>query len=415
MTATTPTIRLVFDRKNKSTNSKVNNPVQGLVQLEVAFLKDRKFFSSGVKVYRDQWKGEAVTKHPQAQELNGILDLMKSKARRIVLEVTSENNGVFALDLFRHEFEKSCIDEMSKSVFELIEQYILYLKKAGRAETTVGGYHSMLLLLEEYRKIRTVRDVTPESLISFYNWCANVKQLKGTTIDMYFTKFSTVISNEVYEGRLDHSPFESFNHKRKKKKQDEPIRYMTEEEMERFVNYVPLTSGKKKAKDIFLLQMYTGMAYCDAITKNLYRDFEVENGRYVLRARRQKTDVPFTVVLFRQAVEILERYEGQLPQMSIQNYDRHLKDLGMAAIGRRISSHDARHTFATWAMRNGVPIETISSILGHSNIRQTQHYAKILALDVIDKLSSVEDRVIDGNSRPTEAVNPSRCFLKVVY
>jgi len=91
------------------------------------------------------------------------------------------------------------------------------------------------------------------------------------------------------------------------------------------------------------------------------------------------------------AVEVLERYGMQLPKLDNRAYNSSLKALGMAAgISTPLHSHVARHTFATWMLKNGAKIENVSRMLGHTNITQTQRYAKVLAESVHDDFDRME-------------------------
>jgi len=93
-------------------------------------------------------------------------------------------------------------------------------------------------------------------------------------------------------------------------------------------------------------------------------------------------------------VEILERYNWQVPHLDNADYNRCLKALGMACgIERPLHSHMARHTFATWMLRHGIPIEHVSKMLGHTNITQTQRYAKIVAADIHDDFDRIADEL----------------------
>ena len=108
-------------------------------------------------------------------------------------------------------------------------------------------------------------------------------------------------------------------------------------------------------------------------------------------AERIKTGVPYVSRLLPPAVEVLQRNSFRLPQLSNQKYNVALKNLGDAAgIRKRLTSHMARHTFATWALHHGVPIEIVSRMLGHTDIAMTQRYAKVLAEDVTAQFTALE-------------------------
>ena len=109
---------------------------------------------------------------------------------------------------------------------------------------------------------------------------------------------------------------------------------------------------------------------------------------------RIKTGVPYVSSLLPPVVRVLEKYGMNVPQMDNADYNRTLKALGiMAGINTKMHSHLARHTFATYMLRNGVKIENVSRMLGHTNITQTQRYAKVLAQSVHDEFNMIAEKL----------------------
>ena len=160
--------------------------------------------------------------------------------------------------------------------------------------------------------------------------------------------------------------------------------------MAAFVNLHPIEGTQMAvARDVFILQMYTGLAYSDimAFDASAYRKVD---GVWVNNGERIKTGVPYVSQLLPPVVEILERYRWQVPQIDNSDYNKCLKALGMAAgISTPLHSHIARHTFATYMLRNGVRIENVSRMLGHTNIAVTQRYAKVLAESVHEDFQKI--------------------------
>jgi site-specific recombinase XerD len=109
-----------------------------------------------------------------------------------------------------------------------------------------------------------------------------------------------------------------------------------------------------------------------------------------LAKKRVKTGVTYYVQLLPQALAVAKRYGGELPKVAVQVYNRNLKKIAESTgITKRLTSHVGRHTFATWALHEGVALERVSKMLGHAKITQTQRYAKVLAKDIygeFDKL-----------------------------
>ena len=151
------------------------------------------------------------------------------------------------------------------------------------------------------------------------------------------------------------------------------------------------------ARDVFLFACYTGAAYCDLMALNREHLVRDDEGALWLKFNRQKTGVLCRVKLLPEALRLMNRLsdEGRntlLPHINYLTYQSHLKVLRLrAGIALPITSHTARHTFATLVtLEQGVPIETVSKMLGHSTVRMTERYAKVTP----QKLFEEFDRLI---------------------
>ena len=156
------------------------------------------------------------------------------------------------------------------------------------------------------------------------------------------------------------------------------------------------------ARDIFLFACYTGAAYCDLMElskSHLVRDDE---RNLWLKFNRQKTGVLCRIKLLPQAISLIERFhnderETLLSYVKYKNYQTCLKALWLrASIPFPFTTHTARHTFATLiTLEQGVPIETVSKMLGHTNVSMTERYAKVTPQKLFEEfnrfLSFTED------------------------
>ena len=133
----------------------------------------------------------------------------------------------------------------------------------------------------------------------------------------------------------------------------------------------------------------------------------VDGGKWII-TKRQKTETPQRVPLLPQAMEIMEKYSQHpkclnenyvLPVLSNQKMNAYLKEIAdTCGITKNLTFHLARHTFATTVtLSNGVPIETVSKMLGHKNIKQTQHYAKIIDLKISEDMRALKQRLATAN------------------
>jgi integrase len=160
----------------------------------------------------------------------------------------------------------------------------------------------------------------------------------------------------------------------------------------------------KEVRDVFVFCCYTGFAYADVFKFNQNAVMIGLDGNYWLSTNRQKTGTKEKVPLLPIALEIIERYKNHpycveqnklLPVNSNQRYNSYLKELADACnINKHLTTHIARHTFATTVtLANGVPIETVSAMLGHTNIRTTQIYAKVVEKKMSEDMEILKSKL----------------------
>ena len=143
-------------------------------------------------------------------------------------------------------------------------------------------------------------------------------------------------------------------------------------------------------------------------------DYKWNGNRWINTGERIKTGVPYVSSLLPPALRVLEKYGMEIPKMNNADYNRQLKALQtMAGIKTRLHSHLARHTFATFMLRNGVKIENVSKMLGHTNITQTQRYAKVLAQSVHDDFDMIAEKMAAVSQQKTKQnkSNPKKSEL----
>ena len=160
-------------------------------------------------------------------------------------------------------------------------------------------------------------------------------------------------------------------------------KYLTEQELYKMETCEINSQPIDRVRDLFLFQCYTGFSYSDFAKFDFERDVENRNGKYIIADRRKKTNEDYYIVLLSPAMKILKKYNFKLPVISNQQYNIMLKVAAQyAKINKRITTHVARHTFAVFALNNGVSMEVVAKMLGHSNIKTTQIYAKVLNREV---------------------------------
>jgi integrase len=179
--------------------------------------------------------------------------------------------------------------------------------------------------------------------------------------------------------------------------------YLNEEELQRLINYQSPVEHMNRIRDFFVFSCFTGLAYIDLKTLKR-KEIECVDSFYWIKTKRQKTGVSTNVPLLETPYNILLKYsdlnrlrddDPVLPIPTNQRMNSCLKDLASCCgINKELTFHIARHTFATTVtMTNGVPIESVSKMLGHSSIKSTQHYAKIIDKKLGDDMAALAQKL----------------------
>jgi len=159
-----------------------------------------------------------------------------------------------------------------------------------------------------------------------------------------------------------------------------------------------MTLGLKRVKDIFLFSCYTGLSYIDIKELNPNKILIGIDGNQWLNTKRERTNEAVKILLLPRVAEIIQKYENEkevagklLPVFSNQKTNQYVKDIARACnIYKNITLHVARHTFAaTITLSNGVPIETVSRLLGQTKLSTTQIYTRVLQKKVGEDMQNL--------------------------
>lgn len=364
-----PTLRFVFDRKKVATKEK-----KGLVQIEVCSERKRKWIGTGVKVYADQWDDKRkVTARPDSLDLNMKLDLMMSN----ILEYVNS--------LIRRKvpFDFESLDVFLKNSSES-DSFIDFIvrrtdERKDRAEGTIKHYRTLVKVLEDFGRINYFHDLTRSNITMFDDYLRG-KGIKDTTVYGYHKNMKAYINEAIRFGIISENPYVGLKINRGK---SDKRKYLTYEEMRRMERCRITDPSVNRVRDLFLFQCYTGLAYSDLYKFDFASDVERRGNKFIIADRRVKTNEDYFIVLLSPAMEILRKYDFDLPVISNQKYNDYLKvAASFAKIDKNLTTHCARHTFAVFALNNGVPMEVVSKMLGHTNIKTTQIYAKVLNTEV---------------------------------
>lgn len=228
----------------------------------------------------------------------------------------------------------------------------------------------------------------------------------NNTIVRKMRTLKTIMIDARKRGLLTNDPFVSY------KAHFTPTNrgYLEDSEVQLLIDHKFHCKRLEQIRDFFVFSCFTGLAYADM--KNLKKKDIVERDDKVwIIKTREKTDILFNILLTPIALNILNKYNGQckdgihiFPIPSNQKYNSYMKEIAdFCGIEKRLSSHLARHTFATMALNKGVPIESVSHMLGHTSIRTTQIYAKITTKKIESDMNEFIAKIGNFGSAPMAA------------
>lgn len=310
-----------------------------------------------------------------ASMLKAKLQGTEQRARMLIPIFKDHNNKVEAL--VGQEFAPGTL-ERYKTSLKHTEEFIQW--KYNTSDIDIKEIdHSFITEYEFY--LRSERN------------CANNTAVK------YIKNFKKIIKICISNGWLDKDPFVNY----KSKIRDVEREYLTQHEIQKIYKEVFVTERLNLVKDIFIFACFTGLAYIDV--KQLTQSsisMGIDGGKWIF-THRQKTETASRIPLLPIPEELIQKYADHpqclnanklLPVLSNQKMNSYLKEIAdVCGIKKDLTFHIARHTFATTVtLTNGVPIESVSKMLGHKNLRTTQHYAKILDQKVSEDMQILRDK-----------------------
>ena len=378
------TTKLIFDRKKQAKKD-------GTGTIEVRVISDRRayYISTGVRIREREWRAGMIINRPDAQSLNEriaiICQIIDTEVNRCIeanLAINTENlkNKVWSV--------KDTMSNEPSFLDWLDHQTEILNLSAG----TIKHYVTLHTRLTEYGKIKRWGDLTTENISEFDAWLHKRKLSTGEAITdaavyKYHKCLKAILNRAVMFDKIDRNPYDRLKFRRG---ESESIEYLTEDEMKAIEKLkVPKGTQIETARDLFVFQMYTGLSYSDTQAFD-FSQYKKVKGKWINTGERIKTGVAYVSSLLPPAVAVLEKYGWTVPKIDNADYNHLLKVIGtMADIPTKMHTHLARHTFATYMLRQGVKVENLQRMLGHKNIRQTMRYAKVLAESVHEDFDMV--------------------------
>lgn len=398
--------RTVFYLRSNYTNREGLSPVMIRIYLNNERLS---LGSTGISVDPKQWdgiknrlKGRTTEILQTNQQLDNIQAGLQNIFRRI--EISED----ISLEMIKsHYLGKK---EQTETILTLFEKHNNDMKSqigVGVAPATLQKYenckrHFTNFLKSKYgRSDLKLSEITPIVVHDFQVYLLSVVRCMQSTATKNLKLLKTIVLFGRKLGLITHDPFRELRiHKT-------PVDrgFLTDDEISAIIQKELIIPRLDMVRDIFIFCCFTGLAYIDVSNLKEENIVELEGQKWIM-TKRQKTGISTNIILLDIPRKIIEKYadtrkEGKLlPIMSNQKMNAYLKEIGdLCGIKKSLTTHLARHTFATMSISKGVPIETVSKMLGHSKIQTTQIYARItnkkLEADML-ALSSKLDKFTDS-------------------
>lgn len=375
-----PQVSFVFDRRKVASTT-----VKGSVDMRICYNYKQKFMATGIKLYSTQWKSGKVTNCPDIIEISQTLDKMLGDVRQIILEM--DKNGSINIDNISEKLKN--LNAPKINFIEFCNQRAV-IRKYGKRKDSQERYNRFIRLFTAWGKIREFEDINDKNIISYDKYLENTGMKPYSKWNNYHRFLNSFILDAIDEGLLRRNPYKWINIEKNKNSRGIE-RCLTPEEFNRFRTVKVPTESLERVRDLFIFQTYTCMAYADL------KDFDARavqevKGTKVYLGNRVKTDKPFTIPILSPAWDILMKYDGKLPIISNVKYNLYLKTVAQAAgLDKAVSSHWARHTGATLLLNEGIPMQIVSKICGHSSTRITEQvYAKLLDETVVEAIQNLD-------------------------
>ena len=382
------TFSVIFYLKKNKVKKDGTSPIMGRITVDGTQAQ----FSCKVSIEAKLWGikgGRAIGKSITARDINRALDKLRATITKHYQEIMERDNFVTA-EKVRNAFQG--LEYRKHTLITLYDDFLTdYAQKVEcglKSKRTLQKYHAVYKHLKSFLQTRhhlsdiALKEIQPTFATDFETFLLTYCHLSHNTVWLYSFPVRMLMHRAVENGWLVRYPFSDYNIS-----QQRPERvFLTKEEIRQLIDVPKLTPAQTFIRDMFLFCTFTGLAYIDL--KNLREENIVRSpldGDVWIRTRRQKTSVEVNVKLLDIPLQILDKYSGLSNNGCLFPIPSHVYCCNLlktiikkCGIDKHVTWHVARHTMATVVcLSNGMPIESVSCLLGHKCITSTQIYAKI--------------------------------------
>ena len=391
---------LFFVNRSKEKNGIV--PIMGRVTINGTQAQ----FSCKYSIAVEQWDTKANKvkgKSKEARDINYALDNIKAQIIKHYQRISDKDAYVTA-EMVRNAYQG--IGTEYETVLRAFDKHNEdFAKRIGKdrvKETyykhTIARTHVANFIKYYYKRNDFgMNELTEDFMNQYCIYLRNEVGVQQSTVKLYCTTLKSIVSHAHKNGLIPRDPFANCRVSGGTKERE----FLTEDEVQTLMSHRFNDPAMTLVRDIFIFGCLTGISFIDI--KNLTTDNLVTiNDSLWISSARQKTKIPFRVKLMESARKIIDRYEPFRCGNRLFNVYRNgwtnvlLKQIAEeCGINKRLTFHMSRHSYAVMAISNGMPIESVSKILGHTKITTTQHYAKITTEKLDKDLSVLESKIGD--------------------
>ena len=395
------TYRILFFTRKTRLNK------DGLVAITIRITIDGESIEFNPKLYVNPqiWNpiGRAEGKTREAREINQAMDKVRMDLKNLY-DTIYNRDGYVTPEKLRNSYLGVDIQQNTLLTMydKLVEQKRCLVGNTIR-DTTLEKYLATQRRISEYIIYQYNKEDIPLKEVNYLfvnNYEIYLKSVCGcghNSSVKHLRYLKKILTDALKNRYITIDPFDNYRLGYKAVEKE----YLLESEVKKLLSKNFTVKRLEEVRDIFIFQCFTGIAYIDVanlITDNI---IEGENGEKWIRLYRQKSSVQANIPLLEIPQIILEKYKGQkdgklLPIHTNQKMNAYLKEIAdLCAIKKRLTTHCGRHTYATIMLTKGVSIESVSKMLGHTNITTTQIYAKVLNQKIANEVNKVRNE-FDG-------------------
>lgn len=366
------------------------------------------------RIHVDNWsngKGCAKGRNPEISRLNSFLEQIRAQLTECYQELVTEKVMLSPEAIKNRYFG---VDETGKTLKELVDYHNLSMEdnlKWG----TLKNYHTTAKYIGLFLKKRMKRNDIFLSELN-YNFITDFeyylrkhrptdhqRPMGNNAVMKHLERLRKMVTMSVRMEWLEKDPFAAYKLRFKKVERE----FLTEIELATIEKRNFRIERLQYVKELFLFACYTGLSYIDVINLTPNNIRKGINGMNWIITQREKTSTPVKIPILTQAQCLIEKYQAHprsqnkgtiFPDISNQKLNTYLKEIAdLCEINKNLTFHIARHTFATTVtLTNGVPMESVSKMLGHTSLRTTQVYAKIVDKKISEDMGRLQERLVEN-------------------